>query len=405
MPASEPDPVEDPSDDPALDALIHRADLDGLVHAIDADCATGDWAGLLRLRDRARSAVGSGRQLWPAATLAEYRLALWAPAEWAAEVLDEDGGRFTIGPLTEVVAVHHTFADLAIFVPPGPRLGFIAHERALRGEEIDPDALAALGVPEVFDIPLQLQPWEPAYVLATYTDDGVTADPPPRPAGRPVAQPPRDDSPARTAPPGSVAQPPRDDSPVPVPAELDGGFDRIGTIRRPQGVHPQPNRHVEDRQRTAVELAPVVEDAAVELATRQLLDAWTASSNGRAEVVCVEGRAADAVARLGVRGAVLVPLDAREAFAWLAWAGASGGAHGRRRGAALGRFGAWWLVAALGDALEEWPLAPDDVGEIATELRWWWWDAGEPPLGWELQLAVEDPAEGYAWAISAHDAD
>ena len=92
-------------------------------------------------------------------------------------------------------------------------------------------------------------------------------------------------------------------------------------------------------------------------------------------------------------------------MAWLAWAGASGGAHGRRRGAAIGRFGAWWLVAALGAALDEWPLPPDEIGELVTELRWWWWDAGEPPLGWELQLAVEDPAEGYAWAISAHDAD
>ena len=100
----------------------------------------------------------------------------------------------------------------------------------------------------------------------------------------------------------------------------------------------------------------------------------------------------------------LAPLAPAEALAWLAWAGASGGAHGRRRGAAIGRFGAWWTVAALGGALDEWPLPPDEVGELAGELRWWWWDAGEPPLGWELQLAVEDPAEGYAWAISAHDA-
>ena len=40
----------------------------------------------------------------------------------------------------------------------------------------------------------------------------------------------------------------------------------------------------------------------------------------------------------------------------------------------------------------------------STSLDWYWWDAGEPRLGWELQLAVADPAEGYAWAISAHDA-
>ena len=84
--------------------------------------------------------------------------------------------------------------------------------------------------------------------------------------------------------------------------------------------------------------------------------------------------------------------------------GASGGAHGRRRGAAAGRFGALWLLAALGDALDDWPLPVAELGSIADELRWWWWDAHEPVTGWQLQLAVEDPAEGVAWAISARDA-
>ena len=90
-------------------------------------------------------------------------------------------------------------------------------------------------------------------------------------------------------------------------------------------------------------------------------------------------------------------------MAWLAWAGASGGAHGRRRGAAIGRFGAWWTVAALADLADEWPAEPDEIGEALASLDWYWWDAGEPRLGWELQLAVADPIEGYAWAISAHD--
>jgi len=64
--------------DDALDELIHRADLDGLVRMIDDRCDDRDWDGLLRVRDRARHAVATGRQLWPAATLAEYRLALLA---------------------------------------------------------------------------------------------------------------------------------------------------------------------------------------------------------------------------------------------------------------------------------------------------------------------------------------
>ena len=76
---------------------------------VDTLCAEANWPLLLELRNRSRAAVITGRQLWPAATLAEYRLALWAPAEWATQVLDEDSGRFTIGPLTEVVAQNHRF--------------------------------------------------------------------------------------------------------------------------------------------------------------------------------------------------------------------------------------------------------------------------------------------------------
>src|SRR5210317_2086008 len=90
---------DDPVVDEVLDAAIHSADLDALVRCVDDRVATRDWAGLLRLRDRCRSAVRTGRQLWPAATLAEYRLALWAPAEWAVAAIDDEAGRFTPGPL------------------------------------------------------------------------------------------------------------------------------------------------------------------------------------------------------------------------------------------------------------------------------------------------------------------
>ena len=119
--------------DDDLDDLIHAADLDGLVRMIDDRCSTGDWDGLLRVRDQARSAVKTGRQLWPAATLAEYRLALLAPPHHVAAVLDEsDGlsGQFTIGPLTEVAAQHHTWDALRSELTPSPRAAFVAHERA-----------------------------------------------------------------------------------------------------------------------------------------------------------------------------------------------------------------------------------------------------------------------------------
>ena len=325
--------------DDELDVLLHRADIDGLIRLLDSLCASRRWGDVLAVRDRSRAAVQTGRQLWPIATLAEYRLALWAPPKWAATVLDDDSGRFTIGPLSEVAAQHHTFADLRPHLANDHRLGFIAHERSLRGEAIDADVIDPL------DIGFVLQPWEPAYPLAEYSDDGV-------------AQP----SPERPSLAGAL---PVDDTPT----------------------------------------TETVDDPGVVTAVRQLFDAWTAASHGRVEVTCVEGDAADAVHALGVHGARLVEITPADALAWLGWAGATGAAHGRRRGSAAGRFGVWWLLAALGDIADDWPVDPDELGAIAGALRWYWWDAGEPGLGWEVQLAIGDPAEGYAWAISAHDAD
>jgi hypothetical protein len=331
--------MDDPGGDPVLDELIHRADLDGLVRLVDDCTAAGDWSRLRRLRDRARHAVGTGRQLWPAATLAEYRLALLAPAEWAAGVLDEGSGRFTIGPLTEVIAQSHLWTQVAPFLDSGPRAAFVAHERVLRGEAIDPETVAEL--PNPLDLPYELAPWEPAYALATYGDRGAEFPSPPLPAKF---------------------------------VEVDTG----------EGVE--------------------VDDPAVELAVRQLVEPWTVSSDGHADVVAVEGDAGTALHALGVRAARIAELTPEAALAWLAWAGASGGAHGRRRGAAAGRFGALWLLAAFGDALDDWPVPPSELGALANELRWWWWDAREPVTGWQLQLAVEDPNERVAWAISARDA-
>lgn len=154
------------------DALIHRADLDGLVRLVDTLCTTADWPALLDVRNRSRSAVSTGRQLWPVATLAEYRLALWAPAAWATQVLDEESGRFTVGPLTEVVAQRHEFDELRTSLTSGPRIGFIAHECALRGQRIP------AGVANPLEIPFASQAWEPPYSLAVYSDDGITADAP-----------------------------------------------------------------------------------------------------------------------------------------------------------------------------------------------------------------------------------
>ena len=308
------------------------------MRLVDDCTSAGDWARLRRLRDRARHAVGTGRQLWPAATLAEYRLALLAPPEWAAGVLDEGSGRFTIGPLTEVIAQHHSWTELAPFLDPGPRAAFVAHERVLRGEAIDAASVDSL--PNALDLPYQLAPWEPAYALATYHDSGAEFPAPPTP---------------------------------PAFVDVDLGAGRHGAR---------------------------LDDPTVELALRQLVEPWTVSSDGHAEVLAVDGDVAAALHALGLPAVRIAEITSSDALAWLAWAGASGGAHGRRRGAAAGRFGALWLLAALGDALDDWPLPIAELGSLAGELRWWWWDAHEPVTGWQLQLAVEDPAEGVAWAIS-----
>ncbi|MAT06762.1 MAG: hypothetical protein CL424_17135 [Acidimicrobiaceae bacterium] len=326
--------------DEPLDALIHSVDLDGLVRMIDDRCSDRDWQGVLRLRDRCAAATReTGRQLWPAATLAEYRLALLAPPEWAATVLDGESGRFTIGPLSEVAAQHHTWTELAPHVPPVPVALFTAHERAIRGETIDPSTIDRL--PPVLDISAELRPWEPRYPVSTYSDAGAE-HPEPDPVGELVPV---------TVTPGGVA----------------------------------------------------IDDDTTELAVRQLLEAWTAGSTGRAEVACVEGTHLDALSALGVRSARVAEISATDALARLAWAGASGGAQGRRRGMAIGRFSAWWLLGAIGDLHDDWPPTDDDVVELLDELRWYRWDAHEPVGGWRLQLLIENATEGVAWAINAAD--
>ena len=328
-------------EDERLDVLVDRADLDALIRLVDDRTSARDWAGLLRIRDRARRAVTTGRQLWPVATLAEYRLALLAPPAWAAQTMSDEGGLFTIGPLTEVIAQHHSWAELATELSADPRAAIVAHERVLRGDPID--SVSANALPPVIDMPFALAPWEPGYMLAAYSDHGVDTPPPP----------------FRST---AVSHP----------------FEPSGTVER-------------------------INDESVDLAVRQLVETWTADSNGHAETVAVIGTAADAVAALGVSRGSLAAISLQDAMSWLAWAGASGGAHGRRRGAALGRFGALWTLAALLDVTDEWPLPLDELGDLAGELQCYWWDAAEPMTGWRLQLAIANRVDGIAWAISARD--
>jgi hypothetical protein len=86
----------------------------------------------------------------------------------------------------------------------------------------------------------------------------------------------------------------------------------------------------------------------------------------------------------------------------MAWAAASGGAYGRRRGTAAGRGAAWWAAASLADV--DWPADPGGLGEALAAVRWLAWEPPEFTLGWGLHLAGEVPAEGLAFAMAASDA-
>jgi len=147
---------------------------------------------------------------------------------------------------------------------------------------------------------------------------------------------------------------------------------------------------------------PIEDDDAVE-GLRALVGPWGDSSNGNIDVVAVGGAATAAIAALGVRNASAVSLDPATAMSVMAWAGASGGAYSPRRGAAAGRFAAWWAAAALTGMIEDWPVHPDDLGEAIAELRWLWWSDLAPATGWRFHLAAEDPEHGLAWAIAAID--
>jgi len=151
------------------------------------------------------------------------------------------------------------------------------------------------------------------------------------------------------------------------------------------------------------EVAEQITDVAAEAGLAALVGAWVEESNGRCQTVAVEGTAVQAVATLGTPRFQMAELAADQALAWMAWAGASGGAHGRRRGAASGRFAAWWAVSMLAGL--EWPPEPGEVAESLEAMDWWVWNDLSPATGWVLNLAIEDPETGLAWAIAARDAD
>jgi hypothetical protein len=311
--------------------LIEGGDLDDLVRHVDHLCFEEDWDGLV-------------------ASLAEYRLALEAPGPWAAAVVLPGAGRFALGPLPEVAAQGHDWGELAAYLPRTPEATFVAHERVVRGEDLTGEDRVD---GTTLELPLRLEPWEPAYPVAVYR--AHEAQFPERPSATGVG----------------------------------GAGTTVVEL-------PAPTEELDDPDGRA---------ALVELA-----GAWTTESNGRARAVAVAGDAVAAVAALRASGAepsahvVLAPVPVEDALADMAWTAASGGAHGRRRGMAAGRFGAWWAATAVTLGLDCWPPAPAELGDALSALRWHRWQAvSGAQAGWSLRLAVENPGAGRAWAVEAVD--
>jgi hypothetical protein len=161
----------------SIPETVAAGDLDELIRLVDGLCAAREWGPVVEVRDRCRHALETrGLQLWPAAEYAEYRLALDAPADFAAAVVTEEAGRFALGPLWEVAASRLRWAELRDHLEPGPARAMAAHERVVRGEDLASDDTVDR---HVLDIPLSLLPWEPRYSTARYSSDAVESEPPP----------------------------------------------------------------------------------------------------------------------------------------------------------------------------------------------------------------------------------
>jgi hypothetical protein len=188
----------------------------------------------------------------------------------------------------------------------------------------------------VLGVPLAFRPWEPVYPVATYEAHRFDAPAPELSRGRPLVVPGR---------------------------------------------------------------AEVIDDPEVEHAFRDLVRPWTAGSEGRARVVSVESDAAGAIGALGMHDVRAARLAPGEAIALMAWAGANGGRHGRRRGMAAGRDLTWAVLRAL------LALEPDEEpgADAVNALRVLSWNTDDVTTGWILRLAIESPADGVAWAVDAVD--
>lgn len=332
------------------DELIDRGDLDELTRFVDRLTEQDDWDELVYVRNDCRNAAARGKQLWPVTAYVNYVLALRGPGSYAAAAIEDAEGpgaaaaRFGFGPLTEVAASTHAWDDLGDHFHGSPAASLFAHECVMHGANLT-SADNADG--SILDIPLALGIWEPAYEVATYKLEKAEFPAP--------------------------ALPPKSDWETLSLSGSDFEADDETTAGR---------------------------EALLEIAGH-----WASESNGRIDAAGVGGDVTGALRSLGLTQVRIAEVSPAEAFAHMAWAGASGGAHGRRRGAATGRFAAWWAAGALVDLSHDWPLTNDELESAVNEMRWYLWDENDGDVGWSLRIAVEDPEAEMAWALTAQDED
>ncbi len=318
-----------------LRELVESSDLAGLTRYVDRVTRESDWEHLVDIAERCREAVARGKQLWGVAHYADYRLALNAPVAYAAAVVGDDSATFTLGPLWEVTASTHSWEELEPHLGAPVSRALAAHERVIRGDNVDPASLVA---GDAVTVPLRLLDWEPKYPTAVFRTDGA-------------------------------------DFP-----EIEGAAKTWMDL-------PEPGAKITDDD--------------VPAALLDVVRPWWEESSGRAVTATVEGTAFHAIAALGPRRARVVSVSLEEALGAMCWAGASGGAYGKRRGSPIGRDATWWaLASALG--FDEPPDDPE-WGREGRTLEWVLWDPGDQTGGWSLHLAIADPQDGIAWALSAVD--
>jgi hypothetical protein len=251
--------------------------------------------------------------------------------------------RFGLGPLTEVVAQHHSFDELAPHLD-SSLVAVVAQERVLRGEDLRDDARALSSIADSgAEVPAVLQAFEPDYALPVYRAD----------------------------------------------ARIDGGF-----------LLPDDGWSVgASAVSAATEFAEHDRATRVCAALRACVEPWLTGSDGVIELAAVRGGTDGVLPTLGRRA-----ISTATFLGLVAFAAASGGARGRRRGAATGRASAWW-VARTATGLDDAPWSDELVDELEFRLE----DLELVALrstaaaSWRLELALSDPQAGWSAGISALD--